>query len=245
VIKEAIEFLQKNATPRIATTVINNLVHVVDQAGNVYPKNPPLPALIELTTLSGLAGLITSGLDQKAAADFKTICYLHVEDHETVSLVDRVPDAYGQRRTWATATAVVNQPIQFNRYYEPDEFVIGLLAGFLDTPDLTSLLKIVGNLAAENVATSTDDGVSQTVAVRKGVLKASVELPPRVTLTPYRTFSEAQQPSSSFLFRVKNMGADRVPQCGLFEADGGAWKATAMKNIQRALATMTTVEIVA
>ncbi|MEB9782308.1 hypothetical protein P4K16_30685, partial [Bacillus cereus] len=51
-----------------------------------------------------------------------------------------------------------------------------------------------------------------------------------VQLSPYRTFVEVEQPESKFVFRMRE-GA----RCGLFEADGGAWKLEAMNNIKEYL----------
>ena len=75
-----------------------------------------------------------------------------------------------------------------------------------------------------------DDGVSQTVQAKKGI--ASVEnvvLPNPVTLRPYRTFVEVEQPASKFVFRARD---DDGMEFMLVEADGGAWRGEAMKNIK-------------
>lgn len=61
-----------------------------------------------------------------------------------------------------------------------------------------------------------------------------VEVPSPCRLMPYRTFTEVKQPMSSFIFRVKDN--DRLGvSCALFEADGGAWKNEAKKNIKEYL----------
>lgn len=54
----------------------------------------------------------------------------------------------------------------------------------------------------------------------------TVQVKPRVKLTPFRTFLEVSQPESEYLVRV-----DKGNQIGLFEADGGIWKLEAKKNI--------------
>lgn len=56
--------------------------------------------------------------------------------------------------------------------------------------------------------------------------KEKQALKPRVTLRPYRTFLEVEQPESEFLLRLREGG-----KIGLFEADGGMWKQQAKKNI--------------
>ena len=65
------------------------------------------------------------------------------------------------------------------------------------------------------------------MTIQKGVaFKDSVETKERVTLKPYRTFRELDQPASEFIFRVKAGGG-----FALFEADGGAWKIDAINAI--------------
>ena len=73
-----------------------------------------------------------------------------------------------------------------------------------------------------------DDGISQTVNVRQGVgLKKTERLKSRISLTPYRTFTEIEQPESEFILRLDNDG-----KVGLFEADGGRWKLDAKEQIK-------------
>lgn len=63
---------------------------------------------------------------------------------------------------------------------------------------------------------------------KTGVAKLNdVVVPNPVTLAPYRTFPEIEQPKSKFIFRMQS-----GPTATLFEADGGAWRNEAMKNIK-------------
>ncbi|NQK92942.1 hypothetical protein HO498_01330 [Streptococcus suis] len=50
--------------------------------------------------------------------------------------------------------------------------------------------------------------------------------PNPVTLRPYRTFAEVEQPASQFIYRI-----DKAGYMALFEADGGKWKLDAINNI--------------
>lgn len=75
--------------------------------------------------------------------------------------------------------------------------------------------------------TTTDNGVTQTVEARKGVaLMGNVQIKPRVTLRPFRTFLEIEQPESEFILRLDDDG-----EINLIGADGGAWKLEAVRNI--------------
>ncbi len=75
-----------------------------------------------------------------------------------------------------------------------------------------------------------DDGVTQKATIKQGIAsKTEAIVPNPVKLRPYRTFIEVEQPVSEFIFRMKdNQGI----HCALFEADGGAWKNAAMKNVK-------------
>ncbi|MED3469309.1 hypothetical protein P4485_32040, partial [Bacillus thuringiensis] len=87
---------------------------------------------------------------------------------------------------------------------------------------------VIGNVVDEMVKGIEDDGVSQAVTVKTGTAtRGQAKVPNPVELMPYRTFVEVEQPESRFVFRMRE-GA----RCGLFEADGGAWKLEAMNNIK-------------
>ena len=60
---------------------------------------------------------------------------------------------------------------------------------------------------------------------------AQAKTPNPVTLRPYRTFNEVEQPASQFIFRINKMA-----NLALFEADGGKWQLEAIGNIARYLA---------
>ena len=55
-------------------------------------------------------------------------------------------------------------------------------------------------------------------------------VPSPCVLRPYRTFVEVQQPASRFIFRLEQ-GREQTVNAAIIEADGGAWKLEAVKNI--------------
>lgn len=105
---------------------------------------------------------------------------------------------------------------------------IMLQSSFVDNKDRNLLLKVTGNVKDEAVKSVGDNGVSQAVTIKTGVASVSdVVVPNPVTLAPFRTFQEVEQPESKFIFRMKD-----GPSAALYEADGGAWRNEAMKNIK-------------
>jgi hypothetical protein len=99
------------------------------------------------------------------------------------------------------------------------------MANFTEVGDREYLLKIASNLTNERVVSAEDNGITQQVGLKKGAaLKTTETLRQRVTLAPYRTFREVSQPSSEFVFRVRQGEEGGIPTLALFEADGGKWK---------------------
>lgn len=106
--------------------------------------------------------------------------------------------------------------------------MIAVRSQFEQDPGTEYLLKLLSRITDESKVSSADNGVSQTVEVRKGVsLLANEVIRPRVPLRPFRTFLEVEQPESEFLLRIREDGA-----IGLFEADGGMWKVKAKETIR-------------
>lgn len=112
-------------------------------------------------------------------------------------------------------------------FREYNKAIIEIRSKFIPCAGVDYLLDLLSRINKENGVTTSDNGVSQTVEARTGVsLKQMVNIRPRVSLAPYRTFLEVEQPVSEFLLRLNDDG-----EVGLFEADGGMWQQEAKVNI--------------
>lgn len=130
-----------------------------------------------------------------------------------------------KRDSFVRATADV--PGFKNGFIDYQEAIIQLRSKFIPNDDVNYLLDLLSRVNKENGVTTSDNGVTQTVEAKTGVsLKQMVNVRPRVTLAPYRTFLEVEQPDSEFILRL-----DDDARVGLFEADGGMWKLAAKKLI--------------
>lgn len=211
---------------------------------DLVPVTPPLPKNLVFHTLDGLTSYLAINVDQ---LDKKELLIL-VDNHYGVTLTGKLDPNWKSRSYFARAEFnTKDYAFPFCQYLDAESFIIELQSKFIADDNLRAVLAIVGNMTTENVTTSTDDGVTQTVAARAGVsLKKSQEIPNPVVLRPYRTFLEVEQPASSFLLRVRQSREGSVPQCALFEADGGKWKLEAIGSIRRYLAvSITDVAIIA
>ena len=113
-----------------------------------------------------------------------------------------------------------------------EKFVISMQASFVQDSTTAAILKMLGRMKSGTEQLTEDDGVTQTIAIKKGIVKeAWASVPNPVTLAPHRTFSEILQPASKFVLRVDSDG----PSVSLHEADGGSWKDEATVSIQKYL----------
>lgn len=197
----------------------------------LYLIEEPIAQPIQVRSLDGLIQYIKSDYDHLGPS------LIHIKSPTEVVVMDNLNDDKN-RNYYIEANAMIPD-FPFGRWIDSENFIIKLQSCFVKNNDRDIMLKVVGNIKEENVNTYGDDGVSQSVVAKTGVATvADVVVPNPVNLKPYRTFVEVEQPESEFIFRMQN-----GPQCALFEADGGAWKLEAMRNIKNYLAEALKEEI--
>ena len=183
-----------------------------------------LPARYSVDTLEALVKLIrTEGVAQAPQL------YVRVDSARRV-----VVDSTYTGRDYAIYSrlplyeAVSDVPsISVNQYMSQEHAVIELQSLYAVTDDRDYLLALLSRIDVNQGVSSVDNGISQEVSVRTGaVLKEQQTVQPIVHLQPYRTFLEVEQPASDFLLRF-----DKEGRPALYEADGGAWKLEAKRNI--------------
>lgn len=220
-LKEALEFVVGLRKPEI-----------FDIEGQKYSdkelyrvNHNPKAASIVMTTLSSFIDYVKSNVDEidtnkmivHVVSPTKVLMYSCLdEDRARENLVEvraQIPDfAYGQ-------------------YMDHENFLIALQSKFLKNEDRDLLLKFAGTVESGSVAQYGDDGVSQKCTVKSGISSKTEALVPNpVTLIPYSTFVEVEQPWRKFVFRMNESG--RGIGCAIFEADGGAWKNYSMDRIR-------------
>ena len=190
----------------------------------------PKADAIKMHTLSSLVDYIKSGAD--ILADRMIIQVVSPEEVRLFSNLDGNRD----RETIAVVSALVPS-FTYERFVDHETFCISVQSKFLDDPETNKalLLKFAGTVEQGTVADYGDDGITQKATVRTGIAsKTDAVVPNPVKLRPYRTFVEVEQPVSEFIFRMKQDKYDGI-SCAIFEADGGAWKNVAMKNIKNYL----------
>ncbi|MCT8138618.1 hypothetical protein H1D32_13225 [Anaerobacillus sp. CMMVII] len=217
-IKEAIQYIV--GLGNVETIDINGQSYATR---NLDLVKAPTQSSFQVQSLTGLVDYVKSSYDSKEKL------LIHIVNHEKVVVVDAVNQ--DKRRNQYIEASPDLPHVRYGEFYGSEEFNIKLQSCFKTTGDKEIMLKVVGNIKEESVNTIGDDGVSQSVVAKTGVATVgNVKVPNPVTLKPYRTFIEVDQPESEFIFRMKD-----GPRCALFEADGGAWRLVAMQNIKNYL----------
>lgn len=188
----------------------------------------PKAGAIKMATLRSLVDYIRSETD---TMDEKMI--IQVTSPTNVTLYSQL-DLDRKREMLVEVNAEL-PAFPFDSFIGHEQFIIGVQSKFIPNEDSDLLLKFAGTVEGGTIADYGDDGVSQKATVKTGLAsKSDAVIPSPVTLKPYRTFTEVEQPESQFVFRMKEDQYDGV-KCALFEADGGAWKLGAMENIKEYL----------
>lgn len=194
----------------------------------------PLAATLEVSTLTAIRDFLVANRDALNKAGL----VVHVVSPNTVTLLGPLSEKARTREVFLKATATDLTAGFLGKMMSLEEFIVGLQARFQSTDDQMTVLRLFSNVKHEAVKTATDDGISQTVTTKAGVaLVTDVTVPSQINLTPYRTFREVLQPTSTFLVRLQAGRSGGLPEVGLFESDGGAWRLTAISRVRDWLVT--------
>ena len=184
----------------------------------------PIADKLYLHTLTGLVDYIKSNTDTMAEK-----MVVEVQSPTKVYLYSQLNSK--RNREYLIEVDAMLPDFRFDEYLDHEHFCVGVQSKFIDSDDRKNVLKFAGTVENGTVAQYSDDGISQKATIKTGIAsKAAAIVPNPVTLKPYRTFLEVDQPASDFIFRMKEYSGSIG--CALFEADGGAWKIEAMQNIK-------------
>lgn len=182
------------------------------------PKHKPVS--IDVTGLDSICKLVRN----EAKAVGRKI-FIQIEKYNRVTVFSTYDEEY--ERSWLYRCVADTPNVTVNRFNPYENAVIELRSLYIPNNDTEYLLQLLSSITSESKVTSSDNGVTQTVEAKSGVaLMQKVDIKPRVSLRPFRTFIEVDQPESEFLLRVSGDG-----KIGLYEADGGVWKLEATRNV--------------
>lgn len=211
-------------TAQVQTLEIGSHTYTTE---NVHLVEDPIykPNCFTVNTLCGLVSMIETEIQKISELPL----IVHAEDYKNVHVYTTYDDRFKRSRLYSAQPELPG--IQFERYMGHEEFMVQLRSKYVKTEDVDYLLRLLSSVVDENSVKSTDNGLSQKVEVHQGITTIGEEtIRPIVTLAPYRTFLEVEQPESEFLVRLQEGG-----NIALFEADGGMWKLDAKNRIANKL----------
>ena len=107
-----------------------------------------------------------------------------------------------------------------------EQALIAIRTRFQTSPDAEYLLRLLSEISCGAKITFSDNGIATTIVSQKGVaLQENAIIRPIVTLKPYRTFQEVDQPASQFHIRVSERDIRFI------ESDGAMWKLASRKTV--------------
>lgn len=201
---------------------------------------------VEFFTLTSLVDYLKSGID--VPNDFIGNIFVNVAAPDHVTVYSDACKANLYRRTAIADVKAMLPVVKTGIWVDQTEFCIMMRANFIDSSykdedgtellpdtDKEALIRVASNIVSGTIEQYEDTGISQKATIKTGIQEAEDKLlPERVTLRPYRTFLEVEQPKSEFVFRAQDSRCGGV-QLSLHEADGGMWKLDAMAAVKQYL----------
>lgn len=225
-IKEALKYAVDLAGQEDKTIEVDGKRYYDSNSHNLRQLEPKkYPERLHLTTLDSLIDYYKSDINKIAqqrtmiVVDNPREVYVYTEDDEL------------KKRTLLISIEADLPSLSFGQFMPADEFNIMLQSKFLNEYDCENVIDFASHLVVEAGQDIEDDGISQITTVKAGVAsRQKAKAPNPVTLAPYRTFLEVEQPASDFILRL-----DKNANLALFEADGGFWKLQAVRLVKNYL----------
>lgn len=225
------ELGQKAAEPKKVDIKGRSFMVTGDSCTEIEPLELPKPEKVNTRSLNALVVLIKSEVDSQTE---NPPLYVSCNTYGGVE-VFTTPNPEDDLHRWQPyhATASDLPSLVEDVRWSFDEAMIKLRSMFQRAPDgekndVDYILDLLSHMSFDQSVKSDDNGITQTVQVRKGVsFVENKAVRPIVTLAPYRTFQEVEQPESEFVFRVYD---DR--SISLTAADGGMWKMAARSIVK-------------
>lgn len=225
-LKAAIEKILELARP--VTVKIGDETFLMDDDYSRVDRER-LTSPLEVGTLSAVLDYIMNGADEQVLDDSRRYI-IHICDHKHVDLC---MELNGDKRREVLLRASTD-PARFREgvFMDVETFIVNMQQHFVDSTNVRELVQMVSNVTDSKSVQQTDDGTTQSVVARSGIsMVKQVNVPNPVSLAPYRTFREIEQPESPFVFRLH--GGDNGVTAALFTADGNAWQYDAVQRMKK------------
>lgn len=182
--------------------------------GKLHPvvdRQPEKPLVVH--SLSSLVGYLESGIDKsvRPSSNIISVC-----SPRLVEVYGRL-DINGERGKFIVATWE-GKTFPFGEWMSQESFIIKLSQCFApDEAEINKLLSIVAAIDVKDESSLRDNGISQTVTVRRGVDVSAENVQRFFRLVPHRSFPEIVPENERFMLRLRVQNG--AAQLALFEMD--------------------------
>lgn len=233
-LKAAIEKIMELAKPR--TFEVDGETFLANNSGDCKQVRTELDKVqtIDLSSLDALVAFVKT----EATKRYEKV-YITIQTHKTVDCITHPSDRLRNERTYLYKAYATDVPGWDSKVTLPfEEAMIALRTRFQATTDTEYALKLLSDITTGSKVTYNDNGVATSVVTKRGIdLQTNSSIRPIISLRPYRTFQEVEQPASQFLIRINERGISFI------EADGGMWKLDARKTVKTYLESALEAEI--
>lgn len=212
-IKEAIEKIISLATVQQIT--IDERLYTT---GNIKQVNEPETRMLECHTISGIIPVIFARLNKPQNVT------VIIDDYDQISVISDEFGPFKQRETFIRAMAY-HQEHLFDKWMALQDFIIYATTSFIRNKNIEEIVRISSNVVAKAEIKVVDNGFTDNVTVKNGVhMVDTIDIPNPVTLQPFMTFPDIEQPDREFSFRLRR-DKERI-ECALFASRSVEWKNT-------------------
>ena len=206
----------------------DEIIDVDQKKYSISKISPILEPIVECLTVSSLRSIVdyvTNNNDGEKYKSEKEIL-INISSPTEVEVLSNIFGSFKQREKIILAKYSFFN-FRFGQFMDYESFIISVQTQFEQNEKLKNFLKFISSVTNLSQKENNDDGISQEVIVKAGVLlKGSERTENPITLTPRRTFPDVQQTPGQFVFRINSEN-----KFGLFESDGGMWQLEAKEAI--------------
>jgi len=229
--KEAIEQLQ-TSTAKVEQIEVGGFTYIATPS-HISLKKIELtrPEPLQISSLQGVVEYLKQSGDSISMGENDDGLMVHIPAYNGVRVLSGLDKIHQSRRCYVTA-AVPGNCFAFDRFMPVETFIISVMANFVETLPRQEVLAFVSSLQADEQDKTEDDGVSQRVLVKKSVTTVgSAVVPNPVELQPYVTFPDINQPTQTYVFRIKKQ-KDQPITCALFNVAARTWEIQTINEIR-------------
>lgn len=229
-LRDSLEFLKNEFSTPVYRDYMGN-EYLVDRDSCNYTAIIPPVFYANTLVLNGLQSLVTM-IKEEGSRLYESL-YVTINGPTRIDAYGPLDDRGGRSTVYMAKACNV---IGFNwGRKDIQQAIIALRSQFDRNDGIDYILDVLSKVTLKSEAKTEDNGITQTMTGQTGVVLKAPDLPikPIVTLKPYRTFLEVNQPESEFLFRLDGSGSDISVE--LKEADGNMWQISAMESIKEYL----------